>query len=169
MQLFAPEADGTLGYVKHSYDPNSLYQRIGNFFIGTGPIWFGVVILSLLSRWLLPGSMQIGDPVDSVITGFLSLDFWMRWQSYVWLYLTLTVASHITLSPPDLSGAADGGGVMVITLLSGFLLFGWCGEWERPVIEFFKNLVLSSCGIFSFVLILLLIFCIVCKIIAWKK
>ena len=169
MKLFSPEADGTLGYVKHSYDPNSLYQRIGNFFIGTGPIWFGVVVLCLLSRWLLPDEMQIGNSVDSVITGFLSLDFWMRWQSYVWLYLTLTVAAHITLSPPDLSGAADGGSIMVITLLLSFLLFGWCGEWERPVIDFFKNFFLSSCGIFSFVLILLFIFCIVCKIISWKK
>ena len=91
MKLFSPEEDGTLGYVNHSYNPNSFYQRIGNFFIGTGPIWFGVAVLCLISWLLLPNEMQISD--------FFSLNFWRRWQSYIWLYLALTIASHITLSP----------------------------------------------------------------------
>eukprot|EP00457_Paulinella_chromatophora_P005417 gb/GEZN01005434.1/.p1 GENE.gb/GEZN01005434.1/~~gb/GEZN01005434.1/.p1 ORF type:complete len:460 (-),score=46.76 gb/GEZN01005434.1/:319-1698(-) len=34
--LWADEK-GTLGYVKHSWDDRSLYQRVGNIFIGTGP------------------------------------------------------------------------------------------------------------------------------------
>ena len=49
MQLFRPGRDGTLGYVEHAYNRRSLYQSVGNFFIGTGPIWFGSALVYLLS------------------------------------------------------------------------------------------------------------------------
>ena len=161
MKLFSPEEDGTLGYVNHSYNPNSFYQRIGNFFIGTGPIWFGVAVLCLISWLLLPNEMQISN--------FFSLNFWGRWQSYIWLYLALTIASHITLSPPDLAGSADGGLAIMATALLGFLLSGWCGEWESEIIEFLKSVFLSSLSIFLFVIILLFIFSIVCKVLSRGK
>ena len=161
MKLFSPEEDGTLGYVNHSYNQNSFYQRIGNFFIGTGPIWFGVAVLCLISWLLLPNEMQISD--------FFSLNFWRRWQSYIWLYLALTIASHITLSPPDLAGSADGGIAIMATALLGFLLLGWCGDWENEIIEFLKNVFLSSLSIFSFVIILLFIFSVICKVLSRRK
>ena len=161
MKLFSPEEDGTLGYVNHSYNPNSFYQRIGNFFIGTGPIWFGVAVLSLISWLLLPNEMQISD--------FFSLNFWGRWQSYIWLYLALTISSHITLSPPDLAGSVDGGIAIMTTALLGFLLLGWCGDWENEIIEFLKNVFLSSLGIFSFIIILLFIFSVICKVLSRRK
>lgn len=161
MKLFSPEEDGTLGYVNHSYNPNSFYQRIGNFFIGTGPIWFGVAVLSLISWLLLPNEMQISN--------FFSLNFWGRWQSYIWLYLALTISSHITLSPPDLAGSVDGGIAMMATALLGFLLLGWCGNWENEIIEFLKNVFLSSLSIFSFIIILLFIFSVICKVLSRRK
>ena len=161
MKLFSPEEDGTLGYVNHSYNPNSFYQRLGNFFIGTGPIWFGVAVLCLISWMLLPNEMQISD--------FFSLNFWGRWQSYIWLYLALTISSHITLSPPDLAGSVDGGIAIIATALMGFLLLGWCGEWENEIIEFLKNVFLSSLSIFSFIIILLFIFCVICKVLSRRK
>lgn len=161
MKLFSPEEDGTLGYVNHSYNPNSFYQRIGNFFIGTGPIWFGVAVLSLISWLLLPNEMQISN--------FFSLNFWGRWQSYIWLYLALTISSHITLSPPDFAGSVDGGIAIMATALMGFLLLGWCGDWENEIIEFLKNVFLSSLSIFSFIIILLFIFSVICKVLSRRK
>ena len=161
MKLFSPEEDGTLGYVNHSYNPNSFYQRIGNFFIGTGPIWFGVAVLCLISWLLLPNEMQISD--------FFSLNFWGRWQSYIWLYLALTISSHITLSPPDLAGSVDGGIAIMATALLAFLLLGWCGDWENEIIEFLKNVFLSSLSIFSFIIILLFIFSVICKVLSRRK
>ena len=161
MKLFSPEEDGTLGYVNHSYNPNSFYQRIGNFFIGTDPIWFGVAVLCLISWQLLPNEMQISD--------FFSLNFWGRWQSYIWLYLALTISSHITLSPPDLAGSVDGGIAIMATALLTFLLLGWCGDWENEIIEFLKNVFLSSLSIFSFIIILLFIFSVICKVLSRRK
>ena len=161
MKLFSPEADGTLGYVNHSYNPKSFYQRIGNFFIGTGPIWFGIAVLCFVSWLFLPNEMQINS--------FLSMNFWGRWQSYVWLYFALTIASHITLSSPDLVGATDGGIAILITGLLCFLLLGWCGDWENEIIEFLKSVFLSSLGIFSFIIILLFIFSVICKVLSRRK
>ena len=169
MKLFSPEEDGTLGYVNHSYNPKSFYQRCGNFFIGTGPIWFGITVLWFISLLLLPECMQAHNSVGSVVGNFFSTNFWGRWQSYVWLYLALTIASHITLSPPDLAGSADGGIAILIAALLGFLLLGWCGDWENEIIEFLKNVFLSSLNIFSFVIILLFIFSIICKMLSRGK
>ena len=161
MKLFSPKADGTLGYVNHSYNPNNFYQRIGNFFIGTGPVWFGFIVLYFISQQLLPNGMNISD--------FISANFWGRWQSYVWLYLSLTIASHITLSRPDLAGSTDGVIAILAVALSCFLLFGWCGEWENTVIDFFMQLAFSFVSFFSFFIVLLLIFSIICRMLVWRK
>ncbi|WP_251717250.1 hypothetical protein [Lactobacillus agrestimuris] len=40
-------SDTTLGYVKHSWSRNSLYQSVGNVFIGTAPVICGILILVL--------------------------------------------------------------------------------------------------------------------------
>lgn len=137
MKLFSPEADGTLGYVNHSYNPARLYQRIGNFFIGTGPVWGGCAVLWLISYWLLPEFMLhgygIAESFHSFIDGVFTLGFWLRWQSWLWLYLALTVASHITLSPPDLKGAADGLWVIVVVVMLANLLLGWTGSWAEYI------------------------------------
>jgi len=53
---------------------------------------------------------------------------------------------------------------IIATALMGFLLLGWCGDWENEIIEFLKNVFLSSLSIFSFIIILLFIFSVICKV-----
>ena len=54
MKLLDPDPEtGTLGYVRHSYDPKNIYQLVGNFFIGIGPILLGTAVIFLLCYWLL--------------------------------------------------------------------------------------------------------------------
>ena len=140
MNLFSPEANGTLGYVEHRYDPKSLYQRVGNFFIGTGPIWGGLFMLYFLSVLLLPretfssgGSWS--DNFFAIVKLFFSLSSWTSVPFYVWLYAALTISSHITLSPPDIKGAKDGFIVLVAVVFLSCLLFGWCGAWEESLVR----------------------------------
>jgi len=137
MKLFAPN-DQTLGYVRHSFNNRSLYQRIGNFFIGTGPIWFGSVIVLLLLRLLLgvPLASQGAPPTETLqsthgltvltmdviaaswraFVGLLRTAHINSWRFWVFAYLVICIGSHITLSLADLQGAGQGLLALILTL-----------------------------------------------------
>lgn len=133
MKLFSPMPDGTLGYVRHTWEKKSLFQRAGNFFIGTGPVIFGTSVIIVVTAYLMPEvwrEMELPSchtPGD-LAAGALSLVFrmvrelfraelWTKYQSYIWIGVTLLIGSHITLSKADLENAGSG------ALLLPFLLF----------------------------------------------
>ena len=174
MKLFSPQEDGTLGYVNHSYNPENYYQRAGNFFIGTGPIWGGIFVLYLFSKILLPETMlpfsgSIGDDLAAFLGGFFSISAWTDWKFYVWLYIALTVGSHITLSKPDLEGAKDGL-LMLIGIVTVVCLFlGWGGNWETTLAEWLKDFFLGQLPLIGTIFFLLMIFCLILKLIPFKR
>lgn len=68
-------SNGVLGFVEHQYNPNSIYQQVGNFFIGIGPIFSGISSLILGMYLFLPQSYatfkaQIQQHVSLVYTGY---------------------------------------------------------------------------------------------------
>ena len=102
MKLFSPESDGTLGMVRHSWDPESFYQRAGNFFIGTGPIITGVLVISCCTAWLLPDVWNelemrnfytfsdfcaaLISMICRLIRGLLAPEIWQRWQTILSIF-----------------------------------------------------------------------------------
>lgn len=50
------KSDGCLGYVHHGYNRASLFQTVGNFFIGVAPMLFGAGLLTLLLHFAVPDS-----------------------------------------------------------------------------------------------------------------
>ncbi len=166
MQLFSPEADGTLGYVEHTYNPRNLYHRIGNFFIGTGPVWGGCVMLAVISWLLLPAAMRqgnsFGECFSAFFSGLFTWQFWVAWRSWLWIYLAISIASHITLSPPDLEGAQDGLLMIILIVMLGSLLLGWMGNWAEYIwryeIAMLVKLFIAITGaLFSGLLLVLMI------------
>jgi len=135
IKLFSPDqSQGTLGYVKHSYNRANFYQRCGNFFIGIGPILLGSLVI-FVSAKLLMGSIsmfrpevQSIDPIDSLmiafrsafdyLTSLLNVDALTRWQTYLFVYISFSVGSNITLSRADIKGAMSG----LISLISVIFL-----------------------------------------------
>lgn len=110
--LFRPiagRADGVLGYVRYSYDPTSLWQRLGCFFVGIAPMVLGVVVILLVLRLLTPEVFR-----KERLRG------WGILRGVLCLYLVFSVSTHMTLSTADLQGALPG--LLVVALLC--LLFG---------------------------------------------
>lgn len=135
IKLFDPNPrEGTIGYVVHSYNKNNLWQRIGNFFIGVGPVVFGALVLWLLMFFLLPEMKSLLKAIEkhAAIINTLELSNWQvalhsllesakltlnalgnpenfsRWQFWVFVYLSMSIASHMELSLPDLKSALAG-------------------------------------------------------------
>ena len=131
IKLFqASSDDGTLGYVSHSYNPKNVYQRIGQFFIGVGPIIFGSGVLLLLLFLLvrpafssLAAAMQIlsggaynmseyfpliGKGFAGFFRKMFAAENFKTWTWWVMLLLGCMIALHMRLSKPDIEGAKLG-------------------------------------------------------------
>src|SRR3989344_5835128 len=96
-KLFDPNQEtGELGSVDHSFKKTSLYQRIGNFFIGVAPMIFGSIVLILLAYFFLPHGKEINS--------ILSISALKSWNYWLFLYLSFCIASHLAPSKVDRKG-----------------------------------------------------------------
>lgn len=135
---FAPQKNGNLGWVEHKWDPRSIWQNIGCFFIGVAPLAFGVAALIFLSLLLLPADALPLPELPGSGTAAFRLQFratfaalWKMWitpgflsrgQTWIWLYGIIAIGSQITLSRADLAGAKSGILVLSLLLVSAALL-----------------------------------------------
>lgn len=131
-------SQGALGYVQHQYNQKSIYQRIGNFFIGIGPIISGITALILLMRYFVPASYSLFNTnlettvastsinLDMIQNMFLSTFFLLKSlftmsnlltpSFWLFLFIAICISAHIALSKPDIKGSIDGVIVMFILL-----------------------------------------------------
>ncbi|MFW5663556.1 MAG: hypothetical protein ACOCYD_00810 [bacterium] len=164
MKLYTPDStDGTLGYVHHAYNLNSTYQRIGNFFIGVGPIIFGAVVLYAALYYLIPnkdvifsgieaqssslvagvrgdyaaGLVSLRNTTLSTLSGMFSATNFSDYRFYIFLYLAICVSSHMELSPPDIKGAS--GGLLSLVVFFLFLNLLILGLEATGVSVYFGN------------------------------
>ncbi|AKB61746.1 hypothetical protein [Methanosarcina mazei] len=130
--------EGVLGYVNHSWNSKSLYQNIGNFFIGMGPIFSGTAALILGMYFFLPDSfatfsnyltLDSGQPDYQMLASILALIAQLFESIFsvenlalpnFWIYFALAIgiSSHIALSKEDLKGAGRG----LVTIFTFILL-----------------------------------------------
>ena len=159
IKFFKPDLEsGSLGYVNHSYNSKSLYQNIGNFFIGIGPILLGSIVI-YSATYLFLGEMITGAHRDGVsafsnamtlLGGLFHFSNLTNWKFYLFLYISLSVGGAINLSPPDLKGAAKG----FISLIIFLLLVNFLTLWIGGVVES----VYSACADFFIIFYMIMIF-----------
>jgi len=123
ISLFEPNKDtGGLGSVDHSYNPKSIYQQVGNFFIGAAPMIFGSLFLVSLFILSIPnaktlfhvfstGTVHLATLPNALFVFFLDLAMSvdvMSWHFWLFLYISFAVSSHIAPSKEDRLGMWKG-------------------------------------------------------------
>ena len=137
VELFRPfkyKENGVLGYVKHTYNPSSLYQQIGNFFIGIAPMIFGTLFIWILlilfsndtykvltnnihidlyikylesTDYLKVFSLLINDTL-LILKSMFSLKYLADFKHLIMLFFIYSISTHMSLSLADLKGSFKG-------------------------------------------------------------
>ena len=122
---------GELGHVDHSYSKFSLYQKVGNFFIGAAPMIFGSIMLVILVYFILPNGKEIFLPLtqtdssfqsillasNKTLLGLFSIKNIMLWHFWLFLYLSFCIASHLAPSRADRKSMWSGLGYIILILI----------------------------------------------------
>jgi hypothetical protein len=152
--------------VNHSYNPKSLYQSVGNFFIGIGPIILGATLIFIATKLLLPVSGSVAATplgVDgsslrqawSVFVNIFRLSNLSEWTFYLFLYVTLSVGASINLSGADLKGAAKGFVAIVLLLFIVNLTTLWLGgNMFESIQSFCGTFMVTFYGVMIFAVLL---------------
>ncbi|WP_256385070.1 hypothetical protein [Photobacterium toruni] len=144
ISLYSPSADGTLGSVIHSFNKKNLFETAGSCFIGIAPLFGGVLSIYLVNNTLFPGSninniflsvstiqlnglttisncmlLTINELSRELLT-FLTYDSF--WRLVVWVYLSGSIALHMSPSRADLHNSITGIIAMVLILSVCYLL-----------------------------------------------
>ena len=182
IKLFTTKSD-TIGYVLHSYDSRSWYQQIGNFFIGVGPIIMGTLIVYFLFLLLAPELKEnifsvkidydksagilnmIYSGISNIFISILNIfsniiKNIMVSQSYknigfwIFIYLSISIASHMELSPADISHAWKGMLVIfAVSLIFNTLLFIIKIIFNLEIPEYILLFIDKTLNIYSLLLI----------------
>lgn len=182
IKLFTTKSD-TIGYVLHSYDSRSWYQQIGNFFIGVGPIIMGTLIVYFLFLLLAPELKEnifsvkidydksagilnmIYSGISNIFTSILNIfsniiKNILVSQSYknigfwIFIYLSISIASHMELSPADISHAWKGMLVIfAVSLIFNTLIFIIKIIFNLEIPEYLLLFVDKTLNIYSSLLI----------------
>ena len=175
VELFKPNSNGeSLGHVSHSYNKKSIYQKIGNFFIGISPLLFGGIVLFLIT-WLLFGFnvvslssfritshdftsyillKQIGIGIWHSLLSYFTLVFigsaaiW--WKSVLLVYILYSTGSSMTLSKSDVGSAVSG----FLWFIVFFLVFNLLTLWIGNFVSVFLTRIAGYISGFYFLLIL---------------
>lgn len=131
IKLFQIRSDSNrLGYVRLRYDKKSVYQRVGNLFIGVAPVFIGAIIIFLSAKILVPDIAGVisqsriltGD--DGLLAVYFNSFFsifgkllyfknFLNPKYYLFMYIFFCIGSSMTLSTADLKGAKNGFAVFV--------------------------------------------------------
>ena len=175
VKLFSFNANNPqLGYVKHSFNKKNIYQNLGNFFIGIGPILLGgsalfiigYLIFDLKFNDIIINNIKLSglsitesifqvfssiyDGLMSTINAIINQENAAWWKFLLFFYLLFSIGSAISLSQSDIKGSFSG----LLLFIGLILLLNLSTLWAG---NFITVLFTKISGLFSgFYLMLLL-------------
>jgi len=133
------DENGVLGYVSHAYNPSSVYQQTGNFFIGIAPIFGGISAMIFLMHAIIPKTyiefitismknLHVTEinyaTLNGILTSYMdlikiifSINNFANPYFILFLFLAICISSHISLSSADIKGASKGFILIFIIIL----------------------------------------------------
>lgn len=137
VKLFRPikgYTDGRLGYVNYSYNKSNIIHRMFLFLVGIAPIIGGTLFLFVILKLLIPNtyfqlleiikySLDISKEIGVFSLEFISIimktsfdmitiifarDNFSKIQFWIFIFLAMSVASHMSLSSADVKGTLKG-------------------------------------------------------------
>lgn len=179
---FRPSKD-SLGYIEWLPDGDkNLRWHLAHFFVGTGPIWLGSLVIALLAFLVLgkenleilgisdahvqdfSSAEEVGEYAMMVLNSGLTLFFNLfSWEvlkhplMLFCLYLIFCIGGHMKLSPPDMQSVKIGFLWLFIPIFVFNVATAWIGDFPMKVIYALTqyNHVLYSLLIFVTMLLLL--------------
>lgn len=157
----------TLGHVDHAYNPHSIYQMIGNFFIGLGPLMGCSGFLALCLRLLQPEfyhsltgdlkALTTQPRFFSWSNAFQQLPQAIQWDGKIFIFMLLLLLTVIGfgLSWSDLKNSFYG---LPFMLILGLIvnLTGWLLHW--PLDAFWTQLAVNTFVFFGLITIVTLMY-----------
>ena len=142
--LFRPfkgRQDGNLGYVRHSYNRSSLWQTLGNFFIGVAPMLFGSAVLLVILLTCYPECFNIQTSFESEIDNWTNAgqsfdrlllmfepDSFFRLPMLLLIVFAVFVCPHLGMSKADFKGVLTG----TMSLLgAGWIIPFYLTSWKN--------------------------------------
>ncbi len=144
VSLFRPSKgryDNILGFVKHKYNKNSLYQTTGCFFIGIAPMIIGSSIIVFIINLIFPTLIDQLISFDNFqnlelrflgttifnntklilttifrVSNFKSIYFWIG------IYMIVSITLHMTISKADFDNALSGFALLEVIVFIFVLL-----------------------------------------------
>lgn len=122
---FSPQPDGTLGWVKWGIigqKPKRWVVSIAQVITGTGPIWFGTIVVYLLTS-IFYSTPEVNITAEDSVIGNLAgivagaytflVHIWLGVAnrpllSLIYIYLVFCVVSEMKLSSADMEGMGQG-------------------------------------------------------------
>jgi hypothetical protein len=146
--------NGVLGYVEHQYNQGSIYQQIGLFFIGLGPIFSGISSLILAMYFMLPDMYEaltyyifhkltldgttvlgvVAETLSIIVENFFTVENLINPMFWLYIGLSICISSHIALSKSDIEGASRGLIALFIALILSNLVASFLGVNSQHMI-----------------------------------
>ncbi len=130
IKLYQPKSnDGTLGYVKHTYNKRNIYHQMGNFFIGIAPVLLGGGIIILFMLMLIPDTAELVNleiklysikdtasiPIAeyfeflvNTVKSIFSAGNLASWQGWLFIVLAIMTSTHMEMSGADIKSGLKG-------------------------------------------------------------